>query len=186
MSSSKFEYIDVAGWPPYDWWHYATAIVLCPRCSERFVEDPTRDWQGNELPRDPFGPLDDRTPSLCKVCLNESFAEALEADTLEIIEEKLGLTEENKKTLQALMSIIDNPDRVMMVARLHDRVDELERRLADRTDSLREVVESKLEGANTRLLDANSRLWVAMLVISACLFLLGLLVGVIVAFALGG
>jgi hypothetical protein len=120
---------------------------------------------------------EDRTP-VCADCRWEDVSKAFEHDLLNLLEEKLGLTEENKDTLQALMSIIENPDRVVMVARLHDRVDELERRLTDRTDSLRDSFESKLEEANTRL-------FFAMLIVSVLALLLGLAIGVVGTLAFG-
>jgi hypothetical protein len=74
---------------------------------------------------------------------------------------------------------MDDQDRVMMVAHAQQLVDELERRLEDRTASLRDLVESKLE-------NANSRLFVSSLITNAALFLCGLLFGIVVALLLGG
>lgn len=151
-------------------------IVPCPRCGQRFVEDPNRDGLGNPIALEPGE--EEREPSKCDECMEEVFYEALEADVLHMLEHRLGLTEENKKTFQALGSFIENPDRLVMVASVQDRVDELERRLEDRTESLRDVVDSKLENAGTRL-------FFAMLIISVLTFLLGVAIGVVVTLVLG-
>jgi hypothetical protein len=66
-----------------------------------------------------------------------------------------------------------------MVARAMDRVDALERRLEDRTNSLRDLVETKLD-------NASSRVFVSSLITTAALFLAGVLFGVVVALVLGG
>jgi hypothetical protein len=139
------------------------------------TEDPNKDAYGIPIHDYP----EDDLEVVCKYCLSKDVADALEQDILALLEEKIGLTEENKKTLQALMGIIENPDRVMMVARVHDRVDELERRLEDRTEGVRDAVESKLENANTRL-------FISSLITNAALFLSGILFGIVVALLLGG
>lgn len=158
-----------------NWWGDQIPIVLCVRCELRYTEDPNRDPAGEPMHEDP----EDDLEVVCKPCLAKGVAEALEQDILALLEEKIGLTEENKKTLQALMGVIENPDRVIMVARVHDRVDELERRLEDRTEGVRDTVESKLENANTRL-------FISSLITNAALFLSGILFGIVVALLLGG
>ncbi len=175
----RLEYIDVdlTGLLPSRRFNRLIPVVLCPRCRTRYAEDRTRDHMGNPRPEGDLAETD-RAPR-CEECVWEELGEAFERDTLNTIERKLGLTEENKKTLEALMRIIDNPDRVMMVARVQDRVDELERRLEDRTESLRDTVESKME-------NANSRLFVSSLITNAALFLAGLLVGVVAVLLSGG
>jgi len=115
---------------------------------------------------------------MCESCQQQKFGEAVAQDMSEFIEHVYGLTAENKKTLQALMGTIDNPDRVMMVAHVQERVDELERRLKDRSNSLRDLIESKME-------NTNSRLFISSLITNAALFLSGLLVGILVALVLG-
>jgi DNA-directed RNA polymerase subunit RPC12/RpoP len=158
-----------------NWWGDQIPIALCVRCERRYTEDPNKDAWGLPIHEDP----EDDLEVVCKYCLSKGVADALEQDILALLEEKIGLTEENKKTLQALMGIIENPDRVMMVARVHDRVDELERRLEDRTEGVRDAVESKLENANTRL-------FISSLITNAALFLSGILFGIVVALLLGG
>jgi hypothetical protein len=158
-----------------NWWGDQIPIALCVRCERRYTEDPNKDAWGLPMHEDP----EDDLEVVCKYCLSKGVADALEQDILALLEEKIGLTEENKKTLQALMGIIENPDRVMMVARVHDRVDELERRLEDRTEGVRDAVESKLENANTRL-------FISSLITNAALFLSGILFGIVVALLLGG
>jgi DNA-directed RNA polymerase subunit RPC12/RpoP len=158
-----------------NWWGDQIPIALCVRCERRYTEDPNKDAWGVPMHEDP----EDDLEVVCKYCLSKGVADALEQDILALLEEKIGLTEENKKTLQALMGIIENPDRVMMVARVHDRVDELERRLEDRTEGVRDAVESKLENANTRL-------FISSLITNAALFLSGILFGIVVALLLGG
>jgi tetrahydromethanopterin S-methyltransferase subunit B len=151
-------------------------IVPCSKCGVRYAKDLTRDGMGRRLPEED---LQDLPSPLCESCQQQEFGDAVGQDLLEFIEDKYGLTAENKKTLEALMSIIDNPDRVMMVARVQERVDELERRLEDRSNSLRDLVESKME-------NANSRLFVSSLITTAATFLAGVLFGIVVALVLGG
>lgn len=155
-------------------WGVQIPIALCVRCEMRYTEDPNKDAYGIPIHDDP----EDELEVVCKHCISKGVADALEQDILALLEEKIGLTEENKKTLQALMGIIENPDRIMMVARVHDRVDELERRLEDRTEGVRDTVESKLENANTRL-------FISSLITNAALFLCGILFGIVVALLLG-
>jgi hypothetical protein len=175
----ELEYIgvDVSRLPPYERDYLLTPVVLCSRCGDRYVEDRTRDEAGFPLPEEDLDESD-RQPR-CGTCIEEALEEALAQNTLETVERKLGLTEENKETLQALMSIVENPDRVLLVARAQERVDELERRLEDRSNSLRDLVEAKLE-------NANSRLFVASLITNAALFVAGVLCGIVVALVLGG
>lgn len=155
-------------------WGFQTPIASCARCG-RYTNDSSRDFAGMPLHENP----EDVDEVVCSTYLNEALRKAEEQNTLALLEEKLGLTEENKKTLQALMSIIDNPDRVMMVARVQGRVDELERRLEDRTEGIRDAVESKME-------NANSRLFVSSLIGNVALFAAGLFAGIIIALVLGG
>ena len=159
-----------------DAWGDQTPIAHCVSCGS-YTTDPTRDMSGEPSSLDPTV-FEEREPR-CSSCSFQAYFDATNASIMELIEQKFGITEENKKTLQALMSIIENPDRVMMVARVQDRVDELERRLEDRTAALRDTVESKME-------NANSRLFVSSLITNAALFLAGLLFGVVVALIFGG
>jgi hypothetical protein len=89
-----------------------------------------------------------------------------------VIEHGLGLTAEDKETLKALVTIVGNQDRALMVARAMDRVDALESRLEVSTASL----ENKLEG---KLDNMDSRLWTSSWVANVALFLCGVLAGVL-------
>jgi hypothetical protein len=113
-----------------------TPIAPCSRCGDRYVEDATRDGKGRPVPDEELLEIEKRP--MCESCQQQKFGEAVAQDMSEFIEHVYGLTAEDKKTLQALVGIIDNPDRVMMVARVQERVDELERRLEDRSNSLRD------------------------------------------------
>jgi hypothetical protein len=117
-------------------------------------------------------------PPKCDVCSLEAFSKAFDSDMREWLEQTLGLTEEDKGTLQALKSIIDNPDRVFMVVNVHNRVNELERRLEDRTAGIRDAVDSKLDSAKTQLT-------IYSLILNAALFLAGLLFGIVLTFLYG-
>jgi hypothetical protein len=66
----------------------------------------------------------------------------------------------------------------MMVVRVHYRVDELERRLEDRTAGIRDTLEAKLENANTPL-------FISSLITNAALFLAGLFFGIVVTLLFG-
>jgi len=156
-------------------WGVQIPIALCARCEMHYTEDPNKDAYGIPIHDYP----EDDLEVVCKYCLSKGAADALEQDILALLEEKIGLTEENKKTLQALMGIIENPDRVMMVARVHDRVDELERRLEDKTASLESKLESKLDSM-------DSRLWTSSWVTNVVMFLCGVLVGVVIFLVSGG
>ena len=68
---------------------------------------------------------------------------------------------------------------MMVVVHVHDRVDELERRLEERTAGIRDALEAKLENANTPL-------FISSLITNAALFLAGLHFGVVVPLLFGG
>lgn len=174
----EFKYIDVGHRPPPFDFQMLCPVTFCGQCGERLVWDYSRDRQGYQRSKYELEQMGQEGLYLCEDCAKKNFYEAFEADILATLERRLGLTEENKKTLQALMSVIDNPDRVMMVARVQARVDELERRLEDRSNSLRDTIESKME-------NASSRLFVSSLITNAALFLAGLLFGIVVTLLLG-
>ena len=125
-------------------------------------------------------------PPKCDECSRETFGEAFEADTLDTLERKLGLGEEDKETLQAIKTLVENPDRIYMVVKVQDRVDELERRLEDRIEGIRNAVESKLENANTRVDNANTRVFIYSLITAVAMFVAGLLFGAFLTLLLGG
>jgi len=150
-------------------------IVPCPRCGQRFVINPNRDGRGDRIP---LPEEEEMKPPKCDECSREAFGEAFDADWQDAAERILGLAEEDMKTLQALKSIIENPDRLYMVVQVHGRVDELERRLEDRVSSLRDSFEAKLEEVRTRL-------FFGMLIVSVLTFLLGLAIGVVMNLVFG-
>ena len=153
-----------------------TPIVPCSVCGARYVKDPTRDGMGRQLPEEELFKTD-RHPS-CEPCRQQAFYEAFDSDTLDTIERELGLTAEDKETLKALVTIVGNQDRALMVARAMDRVDGLERRLEDKTASLESKVEIKLDSM-------DSRLWISSGVMNIALFLCGALIGVVIALLTG-
>jgi hypothetical protein len=153
-------------------------IVPCSKCGVRYAKDLTRDGMGRRLPEEELQEMD-LPPALCESCQQQEFGEAFDEDTLDTIGRKLGLAEDNKETLEALIYIMDNHEKVLMVRRAMDRVDELERRLEDRNNSLRDLVESKLD-------NASSRVFVSSLITTAALFLAGVLFGVVVTLVYGG
>jgi len=54
-----------------------TPIVPCPRCGQRFVEDPNRDALGNPIPLEPGE--EEREPPKCDECMEEAFYVVKEA-----------------------------------------------------------------------------------------------------------
>lgn len=154
-----------------------TPIVPCSVCGTRYVEDPTRDGMGRQLPEEELFETD-RQPR-CKLCDQQAFYEAFDSDILNTIERELGLTAENKETLKALVTIVSNHDRVLMVAHAMNRMDELERRLEDKTSSLESKLESKLDSI-------DSRLWTSSWVTNVAMSLCGVLVGVVIFLVSGG
>ena len=163
-----------------------TPIVPCPRCGQRFVVDPNRDGRGNPMPLEPGEVESEPEPPKCDECSRETFGEAFDADTLDTLERKLGLGEEDKETLQAIKTLVENPDRIYMVVKVQDRVDELERRLEDRIEGIRNAVESKLDNANTRVDNANTRVFIYSLITAVAMFVAGLLFGAFLTLLLGG
>jgi hypothetical protein len=161
-----------------------TPIVPCPRCGQRFVVDPNRDGRGNPMPLEPGE--EESEPPKCDECSRETFGEAFDADTLDTLERKLGLGEEDKETLQAIKTLVENPDRIYMVVKVQDRVDELERRLEDRIEGIRNAVESKLDNANTRVDKANTRVFIYSLITAVAMFVAGLLFGAFLTLLLEG
>jgi tetrahydromethanopterin S-methyltransferase subunit G len=73
-----------------------------------------------------------------------------------------------------------------MVVKVQDRVDELERRLEDRIEGIRNAVESKLDNANTRVDNANTRVFIYSLITAVAMFVAGLLFGAFLTLLLGG
>jgi hypothetical protein len=116
---------------------------------------------------------------LCESCRQQKFGEALELDILDVIERRLGLTAEDQEILKALVTIVGNQDRALMVARAMDRVDALDRRLEDKTAALESKLESKLD-------NMDSRLWTSSWVANGALFLCGVLAGVVGTLIFGG
>jgi hypothetical protein len=161
-----------------------TPIVPGPRCGQRFVVDPNRDGRGNPMLLEPGE--EESEPPKCDKCSRETFGEAFDADTLDTLERKLGLGEEDKETLQAINTLVENPDRIYMVVKVQDRVDELERRLEDRIEGIRNAVESKVDNANTKVDNANTRVFIYSLITAVAMFVAGLLFGAFLTLVLGG
>ncbi len=154
-----------------------TPIVPCSVCGARYVEDPTRDGMGRQFPEEDLFERD--WHPRCESCQQQAFGEAVEQDILEMIEHRLGLTAEDKETLKALVTIVGNQDRVLMVARAMDRVDALERRLEDKTASLENKLGNKLD-------NMDSRLWISSWVTNVVFFVCGALVSLVLALIFGG
>jgi hypothetical protein len=154
-----------------------TPIVPCSKCGARYTEDLTRDGMGRRLPEEELQEMDLSDP-LCNSCERQKFGEALESDILYVIEHGLGLTAENKETLKALVTVVGNQDRALMVARAMDRVDALERRLEDKTATLENRLEHKLD-------NMDSRLWTSSWITNFLFFLCGGLLGVVVTLLFG-
>lgn len=112
-----------------------TPIALCSRCQKRYTGDPNKDVYGQNLldHEQPEGP---REP-VCDLCFNKEIEAALDAQTLALLERKLGLNEGNYAALNAVLRLVEDPDKLVQIMQVHNRVDELERRLEDRTNSLR-------------------------------------------------
>jgi hypothetical protein len=155
-----------------------TPIVPCSKCGVRYAADLTRDGMGRRLPEKELQEMDLPSP-LCDSCRRQKFGEALEADILYVIEHGLGLTAENKETLKALVTIVDNQDKALMVAHAANRVDALERKLEDRTAALEDKLEDKLDSM-------ESRVWISSWVTNFLFFLCGALIGVVATMVFGG
>jgi hypothetical protein len=153
-----------------------TPIAPCVRCGN-IADDPTRDAFEFPLADHDFASEEEKHP-VCFSCREEEARQVAEAEILALLDKRLGLNEESRSALETLLDIaVHNPDKVLRLERLHDRVDGLERRLEDRTEGIRDAVESKLENANTRL-------FISSLISSTALFLAGLLFGVVIALVL--
>lgn len=125
-----------------------TSLIICSQCESRYTTDLERDLFGYYMPhpKDFLG-IEDREP-LCSHCIEQGLTEALDNQTLDLLERKLGLNEGNYKALNAVIELVDNPDRMYQVVNVHERVNELERRLEDRTDSIEREVSSKLHSSS--------------------------------------
>lgn len=108
--------------------------------------DQMRDLDGSALPDEALLFEEDRR-ILCDLCIEDDN----DAELLALLEERIGLSEKNKRTLQEIVGIAENKDRILMVVHLHDRVNELERRLEDRVKVVSSEIESRLGGAETKL-----------------------------------
>lgn len=153
-------------------------IVPCSKCGVRYAKDLTRDGMGRRLPEEDLQEMD-LPPPLCESCQQQEFSEAVGQDLLEFIKHMYGLTAEDKDTLKALVTIVGNQDRALMVARAMDRVDGLERRLEDKTASLESRLENKLDSI-------DSRLWMSSWVTNVVMFLCGVLLSAVIFLVSGG
>ena len=142
--------------------------ITCSECGVRYTSDMSEEELQEVGLR-----------SLCESCRQQKFGEALEFDILDVIERRLGLTAEDQETLKALVTIVGNQDRALMVARAMDRVDALQGRLEDKTAALDNKLESKLDSM-------ESRLWTSSLALDVALFVDGVLAGVVGTLLFGG
>jgi hypothetical protein len=126
----KFEYVEVdASLIPQEWGPGANSILIvpCVRCG-RLTEDRTVDSYGDPMP-DHMLDESDRNP-LCEHCQREDFDHALEEDLLDFLESRLGLAEKHRDALKAIIeTIFTDPDKILKLERLSDRVVGLEREL---------------------------------------------------------
>jgi hypothetical protein len=107
-----------------DWWGDQTPIALCARCGLRYTEDPNRDAVGKPMHQDP----EDDDEVVCEDCLRKGLGEALEADLLYVLEDKLGLAEKHRDALKLFIeTIFTDPQKILQMQDLNNRVRELEK-----------------------------------------------------------
>lgn len=71
-------------------------------------------------------------PLKCEQCRDESFAEALEADILDTLERKLGLTEKDRDALREfIQTVFTDPKKILKVQELDNRVAGLEKQISN-------------------------------------------------------
>jgi hypothetical protein len=71
-------------------------------------------------------PEDDEV--VCEDCLRKDLGEALEADLLYVLEDKLGLAEKHRDALKLFIeTIFTNPQKILQMQDLNNRVCELEK-----------------------------------------------------------
>ncbi len=130
----QFEYIEVdlqglrnrtsydSRWGDFDY------IKPCVRCG-RYTEDPTTDLYGNPLPDHHFYSEEDKL-AVCIRCLKEDFGAALKEDTLQLLDETLGLAETDRGAIKAFIeTIFTDPKKILKVQDLDNRVVGLERQI---------------------------------------------------------
>jgi hypothetical protein len=106
-----------------DWWGDQTPIASCVRCG-RYTDDPNRDIAGKPMNENP----EDDREAVCMTCLREGVSAALREEVVEIIDETLGLGEVDRKAIRAFIeTIFTDPQKILQVQDLHNRVRELEK-----------------------------------------------------------
>ena len=112
------------GSDPNNWWGNQTPIATCVRCGRHYTEDPNRNAIGEPLHQDPG----DDHEAVCEDCLRKGLGEALEADLLYLLEDKLGLAEKHRDALKLFIeTIFTDPQKILQMQDLNNRVRELEK-----------------------------------------------------------
>jgi hypothetical protein len=107
-----------------NWWGVQIPIALCVRCERRYTEDPNKDAYGLAMNEDP----EDDLEIVCDDCRKAAFGDALREDVVEILDETLGLGEVDRKAIRAFIeTIFTDPQKILQVQDLHNRVRELEK-----------------------------------------------------------
>jgi hypothetical protein len=107
-----------------NWWGNQTPITICVRCGQRYTEDLNRDAAGEPMHESP----EDDLEAVCRVCRVESFAGALRADMVHIIDETLGLGETDRRAIKAFIeTVFTDPEKILQVQDLDNRVRYLEK-----------------------------------------------------------
>jgi hypothetical protein len=105
------------------WWGDQIPIALCARCGIRYTEDPNRDAVGKPMHQDP----EDDDEVVCEDCLRKGLGEALEADFLYVLEDKLGLAEKHRDALKLFIeTIFTDPKKILQLQDLDNRVRSLQ------------------------------------------------------------
>lgn len=154
-----------------------TPLVVCSQCEHHYARDSERDLFGYYAPPPKdyslVGDEDEDKGPLCKHCLEQNLTDALDEQTLDLLERKLGLNEGNYAALNSVLRLVEDPDKLVQIVQVHSRVDELERRLEDRVDNLRSEVSSFRN-------EISGKLIVYSIALSIVLALAGFLAGLLV------
>lgn len=121
-----------------------TSLDTCPKCG-RNMEATNIDMFGEIL--DECREFEDAFELLCTDCMSSAYHEGRDRRNLEILEE-IGLSAHNREALAKIAQLVkDNPTLAFQIVEVHSRIDELGRRLDDRTDSIEREVSSKLHSS---------------------------------------
>lgn len=128
----ELEYIDIDLWGVRRSFNYEGGwgefypVARCVHCG-RYTEDPTKDAEGDPLPDYLFDSEEAKHPE-CTECLSEQLGEALKKDTLQILEDTLGLGETDRTAIRAFIdTIFTDPKKILKVQELENRVSGLEK-----------------------------------------------------------